>query len=297
MRLALGPVLYYWARDDLLAFYEAAAQWPVDIVYLGETVCSKRRSFGFEDWLRVADQLTAAGKEVVLSTLALLEAESELKTLRRLCANGQYMVEANDLGAVHLLSGKAPFVTGPTVNLYNPATLRLLAERGLKRWTLPIELSRDTLEQMQAERPAGVETEVFAYGRLPLTLSARCFTARSHNLAKDDCQYRCLDDPDGRLMRTQEGQPFLVINGIQTMSAPTCNLIGEIDTMRRLGVDVVRISPQSYRTGEVIAIYHAALHGQMEAAEAREALQPLMPLGACDGYWHGTAGMHRVAIG
>jgi len=35
MKLALGPVLYYWARDTLLDFYQEIAATPVDIVYLG----------------------------------------------------------------------------------------------------------------------------------------------------------------------------------------------------------------------------------------------------------------------
>jgi hypothetical protein len=45
--------------------------------------------------------------------MALLEAESELKTLRRLCENGRFTVEANDMGAVRLLAErKIPFVLG-----------------------------------------------------------------------------------------------------------------------------------------------------------------------------------------
>ena len=51
---------------------------------------------------------------------------------------------------------------------------------------MPVELSRTTLREMLDALPEGVETEIFAYGRMPLTLSARCFTARSHNLPKDD---------------------------------------------------------------------------------------------------------------
>ena len=39
MKLALGPLLYYWPREAVLAFYREAAGWPVDCVYLGETVC------------------------------------------------------------------------------------------------------------------------------------------------------------------------------------------------------------------------------------------------------------------
>ncbi|MBL8259832.1 MAG: U32 family peptidase, partial [Candidatus Competibacteraceae bacterium] len=197
-KLALGPVLYYWPKEKLRDFYERISTAPVDIVYLGETVCSKRRAFSTEEWLALAERLTAAGKEVILSTMALLEAESELKTLRRLCENGRFTVEANDMGAVRLLSEKgAAFVLGTGINVYNDRTLRFLAGLGAKRWVMPVELSRATLAAIQAERPDNVETEVFVYGRLPLAYSARCFTARHHDLPKDDCRYRCLDDPEG----------------------------------------------------------------------------------------------------
>ena len=102
-KLALGPVLYYWPKEKLLDFYERIAASPVDIVYLGETICAKRRALNTEEWLALAERLSAAGKEVVLSTMALLEAESELKALHRLCENGSFTVEANDMGAVRLL--------------------------------------------------------------------------------------------------------------------------------------------------------------------------------------------------
>ncbi|WP_057955244.1 U32 family peptidase [endosymbiont of Ridgeia piscesae] len=289
MKLSLGPVLYFWSRDDLFTFYEEVAEMPVDIVYLGETVCSKRRSLSTADWIELGERLSQAGKQVVLSTLALLEAESEMKTLRRICDNGQFMVEANDIGAVQLLSSAGlPFVTGPLVNIYNPRTLNLLAKQGLKRWSLPLELSRETLKQMQAERPEGVETEVFAFGRLPLTLSARCFTARSHNLPKDDCDLKCIDYPDGRLLSTQESEPFLVLNGIQTLSALSCDLLPEVPAMQQLGVDVLRISPQYRHTGRIVDAFSKAIAGETAAN-----LAALTPLGTCDGYWQGEAGIHN----
>lgn len=291
MKLSLGPVQYYWPADDLNNFYDQVIETPVDIVYLGETVCSKRRSMRLEDWMAIGDRLAAAGKEVVLSGLALLEAESEMKALRRLCENGRFTVEANDMAAVQLLAGKAPFVTGPTVNVYNARTLRVLADAGLKRWVLPVELSRDTLASIQRERPQGVETEVFAYGRLPLAMSARCYTARAHNLPKDDCQYRCLDYPDGLTMRTRDGDPFLTINGIQTQSAMTHSLLGELPDAAELGVDVLRISPQWRNTPGVIQRFRDALDGAEPdiAGLGRE-----MPIGPCDGYWHGRPGMQSA---
>jgi len=290
-KLSLGPVLYYWPREDLLDFYKRIATTPVDIVYLGETVCSKRRSLKSREWLELALDLQDAGKEVVLSTLTLLESGAELGSLRHLCETQGFMIEANDMSAVQLLSGNQSFVTGPAVNIYNAGTLSVLAGLGLKRWVMPVELSRNTLADLQKQRPAGVETEVFVYGRLPLAYSARCFTARAHNLPKDDCQFRCLDYPDGLLLSTREEEPFLVLNGIQTQSARTLNLAGELDALVGLGVDVLRISPQSRHTESVINAFHACLLGNTDARETYAGLNKFMPVGACDGYWHGQSGM------
>ena len=290
--LSMGPVQYYWSRDDLLAFYEQVAESEVDIVYLGETVCSKRRSLRLDDWIAIGDKLQAAGKQVVLSSLALIEAESELKTLRRLCANGRFLVEANDMAAVNLLAGEGEFIAGPFVNIYNQNTLAALARLGLRRWVMPVELSRTTLAQMHAERPDGVETEVFAYGRLPLALSARCFTARAHKLPKDDCQYRCLDYPDGMLLETQEDAGFLALNGIQTQSAQSYCLLKELDDMRDLGVEVLRISPQSRHTIEIVQVFADVLQNRRDSAEAESELIKRMPTGPCDGYWMGRPGLN-----
>jgi len=296
-KLALGPVLYYWPQEKLLDFYERMSAAPVDIVYLGETVCSKRRAFNADEWLELAERLSTAGKEVVLSTMALLEAESELKTLRRLCENGRFTVEANDMGAVHLLSErKTPFVLGTGINVYSDQTLRFLARLGAKRWVMPVELSRTTLASIQAGRPEGVETEVFVYGRLPLAYSARCFTARHHNLPKDDCQYRCLDYPEGLTLRTREGQAFLALNGIQTQSAQTCNLLPELAELRELKVDVLRVSPQPEGTEAVVEAFAACLRGERDPVEAARALNAALPYGACDGYWQGQPGLSQVAV-
>ena len=290
-KLSLGPLLYYWPRDEIFSFYQRIAQTPVDIVYLGETVCAKRRTMKPNDWLELADELHQAGKDVVLSTLTLLEASSESSALRKICDNNRYMVEANDMAAVQLMSGQRSFVTGPAVNIYNSRALSVLARCGLKRWTLPIELSKETLTSLHRDRPEGVETEVFVFGRMPLAYSARCFTARAHNLPKDGCQFRCLDYPDGLMLRTQEDESFLVLNGIQTQSARTHNLVNELNELVELGIDVLRISPQSGNTEQIVDVFHRALHGKSAVAEAESQLQGYMLSGECDGYWHGQAGM------
>lgn len=295
-RLSLGPLLYYWPGDDVFRFYESIAETPVDIVYLGETVCSKRRLLRPEAWLQIAGLLQQAGKQVVLSTLTLLEANSDLSSLKRICSNEQYMVEANDMSAVQLMSGKKPFVTGPAVNIYNSRTLDVLAHAGLKRWTLPVELSKDTLTTLHKNRPVNVETEVFVFGRLPLAYSARCFTARAHNLPKDDCQYRCLDYADGLMLKTREDESFLVLNGIQTQSAKTQNLIADIDDFINLEIDVLRISPQSKNTEQVIDVFYKCLHGNISGSDAKSTLKKYIMSDECNGYWHGQAGMDDSEI-
>jgi len=290
-KLSLGPITYYWSRDDVFSFYDYIAKSRVDIVYLGETVCSKRRVMRLDDWLEIAAMLQQAGKEVVLSTLTLLEANSELSALSKICNNDQYQVEANDMAAVQMLSGQKSFVTGPALNIYNSRTLSVLAKSGLKRWTLPVELSKETLTELHNNRPEGIATEVFVFGRLPLAYSARCFTARAHNLPKDDCQLRCLDYPDGLLLRTREDESFLVLNGIQTQSAKTHNLITDLDDLVDLEIDVLRISPQSTNTEQIIDIFHHCLHGKINSNEAESKIQKFIMSGECDGYWHGQAGM------
>ncbi|MBZ0072466.1 MAG: U32 family peptidase [Gammaproteobacteria bacterium] len=290
LKLALAPVSYFWPRDVLLDFYAAIAATPIDIVYLGETVCSKRRQMRGEDWLDLARTLRDAGKEVVLSTLTLVEAESELHTLQRLCEQDEFDVEANDIAAVQARQGR-PFITGPAINLYNGRSLARFASLGMTRWVMPVELSAQTLADLQAQRPDGLQTEAFAYGRLPLAYSARCFTARAHNLPKDQCEFRCLDYPDGMTLETREDQDFLKLNGIQTQSAQTYNLLPYLDQMRDLNVEVARLSPQSHGMPDIIALFDQVRRGVLSGEEGSQQLARYMSNGACEGYWHGRPGI------
>ena len=288
MKLSLGPLLFYWPRQRTMDFYAEMAEQPVDVIYLGEAVCSRRHEMRLDDWLEVAAVLADAGKEVAFSTLPLIESESDLKAVRRLMDAAQddarLTIEANEMGAVRQLAERGqPFVAGPTLNVFNGHTLKLLADCGATRWVMPPESSHAALAGMAV--PASVETEVLAHGRIPLAYSARCFTARRYRLQKDSCEFRCLEFPDGLDLKTREGEAFLTLNGIQTMSAKVYHLERELPQLVAAGADLIRVSPQSEGMPELIAAYRALLDG----ANAD------MPAGNyCNGFWHERPGLEMV---
>ncbi len=293
MKLALGPLQYYWTREATLDFYRAMATAPVDIVYLGETVCSRRHELRLPDWLDIGERLAEAGKEVVISSQTLIESESDLKSLRKIAQQARFKVEANDMGAARLLAETEGWVAGPSLNVFNEHTLGVLVELGARRFVAPHEMSGETLAGLLSAHGEPLETEIFAYGRLPLAYSARCFTARHFNLQKDDCAFRCIEFADGLTLNTREGEPFLTINGIQTQSARVHNLLGDLPALIDGPVDVLRISPQSSGTAEVIALFRAVADGRRDPREAFEASRGLMPAEACNGFWHGRAGVEE----
>lgn len=290
MRFSLGPVLYYWPAQMMRTFYQQAAESPAQVVYLGETVCPKRREWRLTDYLAMAHELREAGKEVVLSTMTLLESPADLRELRRHCDNGEFTVEANDMGAVELLREQGlPFVAGPAINCYNQHALRKLVSLGMQRWVMPVELSRDWLVELLVQPEvqdirSAFEVEVFGFGHLPLAWSARCFTARSENRPKDQCELCCIHYPEGKAVHNQEGLRLFTLNGIQTQSGSRYNLINELHGMAGL-VDCVRVSPQAEDTFEWLARFVANTGGDCPV--------PLAPNDS-NGYWLTLAGIEQV---
>ena len=295
LKLSLGAIQYYWPKQTVFAWYDRIADTDADIIYLGETVCARRHELRLADWLAIADNLAASGKEVLLASQTLLESESDLKRLRKIAKQERYPIEANDMGAVKLARDHGhPFVAGSSLNLYNEHTLALVRRLGAYRWQPPAELSRDKLATLLAASADPGETELLAWGKIPLAYSSRCFTARHYNLNQDNCQFRCLEHPHGMSMDTREKTPFLTINGIQTMSHGSQCLLAHHADIAALGVGILRLSPQLEHMAEIIALHRQTLDGAIPAADALRELAPLALGALVDGYWHGNPGIEKI---
>ena len=282
MQISLGPLLYCWPKQQVIEFYHQVAKSTIPVVYLGEAVCSRRRELKFSDYMELANILADAGKQVILSTLALVEAPSEYTELKKQVENGRFIIEANDMAGVQLAKAQGlEFVCGPSINNYNLASLNKLHSWGMKRFVMPVELSRTWLAQVLAKKTADFEVEVFGHGYLPLAHSARCFTARHNNLKKDKCGIICLSHSKGLLAQTQESQALLRLNGIQTQSASQIDLSSELDDMKSLGITHFRVSPSSLAS--------------IEYAQSLMTDEPTTtPQDNCNGYWFDKPGFELV---
>ncbi len=291
MELAVGPNQFFWKSDDWSGFYAGLAKAPVDRVVLGELVCSKRLPFYQDRIPEAISTLQESGKQVAMTSLALVTLKRERKMTGELAEMG-VEVEVNDLTALKSLPEGAAFSVGPLVNVYNESTLEWFARLGATRICLPPELSLQSVEVL-ARRGAdlGIAIEVWGYGRLPLAISGRCYHARLHGRAKDNCLFACEDDPDGLRVSTLEDQPFLAMNGVQTLSDSYACAAYQIEALSQAGVSALRLSPHSQGFAQICQLFRQRLQGALDAdglVSGVRATAGDVPLS--DGFLQGTCG-------
>jgi len=295
LTLSLGPLLFNWPAEMMRDFYfRIADEADLDIVYFGEAVCAKRRPFHLPHYGNVIDRLERGGKRVILSGLQLVMDTKDQAALDDILAfSGTNMIEANDLSACASLAG-TPHALGPSVNVYNEGTLSYFEKEGARRISLNPELPKDSLKSLATAAEAELEVQVF--GRAPLAISARCFHARHHGLAKSGCQYVCDKDPDGLAVETLDDQPFLAINGLQTLSHAYLCLTQELDALKAMGIQSFRLTPHDTDMVEVATIFRGCATGNTSGAEATDNLRTLLPgVPLSNGFFHGEAGLRFVA--
>lgn len=296
-KLTLGPLLFNWPADRVSEFYSRIAKLaPVDTVYLGEIVCAKREPLLGETLAEAAGELTDAGKEIVWSSYGLIADEKELAATRDLVESCNGLIEANDITALPLLQGR-PHAIGPLVNVYNEGTLQWLVARGATRICLAPELPREAIARL-AEAAGGAELEIQVFGRMPLALSARCYHARAHGLHKDGCQYVCDHDPDGMPVDTLDGEEFLAVNGVQTLSHSIVELSAEIDELLGMGITRFRLSPHKVDMVAIAHVWRELLDGKCDLPRARRIIQAVAAFAPpSNGYFHGRPGADMIIPG
>ncbi|GAU82057.1 U32 family peptidase [Bosea sp. BIWAKO-01] len=294
MQLTLGPVLYHWSPERWRDFhYRIADEAPVDTVVVGEAVCSKRAPFKQDYLPGVVERLQAAGKQVVHASLILVSLPRERRQTSELMSAEDIMVEVNDLTCLAFPRDR-PHAIGPFVNVYNEATAGFLARRGATRICLPPELPLAAVTAIATALPE-TAIEVFAFGRVPLAISARCYHARAHKLTKDNCRFVCEQDPDGMPVRTLDGAGFLSVNGVQTLSHGCAGLLRDVPLLRRAGVASLRLSPQDCDMVAVAQLFRDVLGERIAPEEAERRLGEIYPgVPLANGFLHGAPGHARV---
>lgn len=298
-KLTIGPVLFHWPAEQWRDFYfRIADEAPVDRVYVGEVVCSKRSPFYEPLYDEVAQRLKRAGKEVVFSTLAEVMIKHDRGIVESMCCLEEQLVEANDTSALWHLSDR-PHTIGPFMNVYNEDALTFLALNGAEHVCLPFELHAPALSVMAKKaNELVVTTEVQVYGRMPLALSARCYHARARGRIKDNCRFVCGEDPDGMELKTLQGRPFLAINGIQTMSHTCLNLLPEMKEMGNMGITHFRLSPHNHDMVAIAWIFHDFINDSIDKESAGKKLkQAGMNVPFSNGFYYKTEGyrLHDAA--
>ncbi len=289
VELTLGPVLFNWPADQWRDFYfRIADEAPVTTVYLGEVICSKRAPLFASHYEEVVERLSARGKTVVFSMLSEVALNLDRKLVDSVCASEDHLIEANDASALPRLQGR-PHHIGPFMNVYNERSVAVLARGGAQNFCLPVEMPARTIRALCAGTPDLDATfEVLVFGRMPLALSARCYHARAHGRTKDTCQFVCEKDPDGLELRTLNGQPFLAVNGIQTLSYDFLNLIDRLQELQEIGVSRFRLSPHGCDMVRVATTFRGVLDGTLTAAQAAAALTGLnLPGPFSNGFYNG----------
>lgn len=287
--LTLGPVLFLWEPATWRDFYyRIADEADVDTVVVGEVVCSKRSHFHDALIGQVVDRLAAGGKKVRLASLALVTLDRELQTSHRL-ARQDHEVEVSELSAHAAMAGK-PHAISPLVNVYNAATAKVLAARGATSVCLPPELPASSIKAIVGGAP-DIRFEVFSFGRVPLAISARCAHARVKGNTKDNCKFVCGEDPDGLAVDTLDGQHFLALNGVQTMSSTTQCLITDVPELVAAGISSLRLSPQVCDMVSVTETFRQVLGGRMDPKEGLLRLRHIHSSAEfSNGFLHGLPG-------
>ena len=247
MKISIGALAGNWTRTATMAFYDAVALSPVDIVYIGTAIHSPLAGLRKRDCLAVARELAAGGKEVVLSVRAAA-GEGDADSFNAWIADCTLPVEVSDARTLQMLSGKVPLVIGAGVPCASAETLAELVGLGAKRWVTPAVCKGEVVKVLAYAAGAHCEIE-------QAVLSPRHFSRWQRRV--EDCPY--------------EGSPMHGMPGCDretSLKRDEPDWAADLKMLWTAGVEILRVTPRHVRDVEVSQILCELVRGEVGPREA-----------------------------
>ena len=256
-----------------------------DAVYCGTASLSlrSRAEIQDDDLIQTIKYAHSIGKKVyvALNIYAWDETYPEIiemaKKLEEIKPDG---IIAADGGVIETLKQYAPSVpinVSTQANLVSLHSCNFWYKNGAKRMIMARELNKEQLKYIMANKPEGMEIEIFVHGAICFAYSGRCFLSdflacRSANLG--DCAQSCRwsynlyaeeKNNPGQLMPLESDE-----NGTSIFSSKDLCLIKEIPEIIDMGVDSLKIEGRlktEYYVASVVNAYRTAIDDYMKDPE------------------------------
>ncbi len=170
---------------------------------------------------------------------------SELGLCHLLVRNYETLAWSVEAGLSHLICADAGLYT------YNRLSQAFIEEHGACRQTAPVELNRKELLHRDNHN-----SEIIAYGRIPLMITAQCLEKNNHSCTKRNAEH-VLTDRMGVSFPTRCVCPYCY--NIIYNSVPL-SLLTEFDTLKKLGFSDIRLQFTTETAAETAGIIRLAVH-------------------------------------
>ena len=253
-----------------------------DAVYCGTASLSlrSRAEIQDDDLIQTIKYAHSIGKKVyvALNIYAWDETYPEIiemaKKLEEIKPDG---IIAADGGVIETLKQYAPSVpinVSTQANLVSLHSCNFWYKNGAKRMIMARELNKEQLKYIMANKPEGMEIEIFVHGAICFAYSGRCFLSdflacRSANLG--DCAQSCRWSYNLYAEERNNPGQYMPIemdeHGTSIFSSKDLCLIKEIPEIINMGIDSLKIEGRlktEYYIASVINVYRNAIDDYMK---------------------------------
>ena len=248
-----------------------------DAVYCGTASLSlrSRAEIQDDDLIQTIKYAHSIGKKVyvALNIYAWDETYPEIiemaKKLEEIKPDG---IIAADGGVIETLKQYAPSVpinVSTQANLVSLHSCNFWYKNGAKRMIMARELNKEQLKYIMANKPEGMEIEIFVHGAICFAYSGRCFLSdflacRSANLG--DCAQSCRWSYNLYAEERNNPGQYMPIemdeHGTSIFSSKDLCLIRELPEIIDMGVDSVKIEGRlktEYYVASIVNVYRNAI--------------------------------------